>query len=298
MLARLMGHNRLFRFWERMGLHVTPVHFYQPTPDTRNLNEKLWKSPSAMPGVQIDLDEIVAWFSQIVAPLAEEFRALADDTLVEGGAFRIANNRFESVDAECLYGLIRTGKPKRILEIGMGYSTVLAAEAIERNMRDDPSYSCDLKSIDPYPNETLVSALGSSITINRSPVQDISLSEIEALNCGDILFIDSTHVLAIGSDVQFELLEMVPRVKPGVFVHFHDIFLPREYPREWIHNQHRFWTEQYILQAFLAFNDSFKVIWPGQLMHAQRTEVLEKLIPSYCKDNASPGSFWIQRKHL
>ena len=115
------------------------------------------------------------------------------------------------------------------------------------------------------------------------------------LEAGDVLFIDSSHMLRIGSDVQFEYLEILPRLKPGVIVHIHDIFLPAEYPRNWVHDKHIFWNEQYLLQAFLAFNASFEVLWGGSWMHLNHPAELESAFQSYKRENQWPGSFWIRR---
>ena len=111
----------------------------------------------------------------------------------------------------------------------------------------------------------------------------------------DILFIDSSHVLRIGGDVQYEYLEILPRLARGVIVHSHDIFLPAEYPRHWVLEEHKFWTEQYLLQAFLAFNDSFEVLWAGSYMHLKHPEKLEEAFSSYKRERTLPGSFWMRK---
>jgi hypothetical protein len=115
------------------------------------------------------------------------------------------------------------------------------------------------------------------------------------LGADDILFIDSSHVLRIGSDVQYLFLEVLPRLAPGVLVHIHDIFMPAEYPREWVLTHGYFWTEQYLLQAFLTFNTSWEVIWAGSFMQLNHRESLACAFPQAVLD-AMPGSFWIRRK--
>jgi hypothetical protein len=118
-----------------------------------------------------------------------------------------------------------------------------------------------------------------------------------ALGENDILFIDSTHVLRIGSDVQYEFLEVLPRLRPGVYVHIHDIFMPAEYPEAWVRREHRFWTEQYLLQAFLCYNGAFEVIWAGSYMHLKHPDELAAAFASY-GPGRHPGSFWIRRRDL
>ena len=136
--------------------------------------------------------------------------------------------------------------------------------------------------------------LPSDVELWRLPIQDVSLDEFQSLRKNDILFIDSSHVCKIGSDVQFLFLEVLPRIRPGVVVHIHDIFMPMEYPKQWVLDQHLFWNEQYILQTFLSFNTTFEVLWAGQWMHIKHPDALMKAFPSY-KTGVWPGSFWFRR---
>lgn len=291
-LARALGHPRLFRMWERLGLHVMPIDCYQPVPHSRTLRESLWTGRSAMGGVRVDLDAQEALLADLCARFGSEFDDLASRRDDGSGRYHMRNSRFESVDAELLYGLVRRGKPRRIVEIGTGYSTLLALEALGRNEREGgPRWS--MLTVDPFPPVWLRGRAG--VEIRACAVQDVPLSEFESLEAGDILFIDSTHVLAIGSDVQYEFLEVVPRVKPGVLVHVHDIFLPAEYPRNWVLGWRRYWTEQYLLQAFLAFNPSFETIWAGHMMHMDRSAALGRLLKSYDPASVEPGSWWMRR---
>ena len=125
--------------------------------------------------------------------------------------------------------------------------------------------------------------------------QDIPLTEFARLQAGDILFIDSSHVLKIGGDVQYEFLEVLPRLNPGVLVHVHDIFLSAEYRREFVLGACRFWTEQYLLQAFLCFNDRFAVLWGSSLMHLRHPDALQAAFASYRPAAHWPASCWLRR---
>ena len=117
-----------------------------------------------------------------------------------------------------------------------------------------------------------------------------------SLRENDILFIDSSHVCKIGSDVQFEFLEILPRLAPGVVVHVHDIFLPFEYPKTWVKDWHRFWNEQYLLQAFLCGNREFEVLWAGAWMQHRHPDLVEKSFPSFSANRNQMASFWIRRR--
>jgi hypothetical protein len=126
-------------------------------------------------------------------------------------------------------------------------------------------------------------------------VQDVPISEFTRLHENDILFIDSSHVITIGGDVQYEYLEIIPRLEKGVLIHVHDVFFPAEYPKEWVMEKLRFWNEQYILQAFLAFNESFKILFAGSFMHLNYPEKLEKVFAAYNHNVDWPHSLWMRR---
>jgi len=150
-----------------------------------------------------------------------------------------------------------------------------------------------LISIDPYPPPYLRDQIIPSFELVAKKVEHIPLSVFEELDAKDILFIDSSHSIRIGGDVLFEVLEILPRLKPGVFIHFHDIFLPQHYPKDWVLNG-ICWTEQYLLQAFLAFNKSFEIIWSYGLMQTQRPHELASRFqrpPSL----GNGSSLWLRR---
>jgi len=206
---------------------------------------------------------------------------------------------FESVDGEILYCMIRHFKPRTIIEVGLGYSTYLMAQAILKNKEENELYNCNSTAIEPYPSDTLKAGLPGLSKLIDQKVQSVSISEFGKLSDSDILFIDSSHVLKIGSDVPYEYLDVLPRLQKGVIIHVHDIFLPAQYPKEWLFDYRRFWSEQYLLHAFLLFNDSFEVLWAGHYMHLNNPEALERAFRSYSTDECWPrlpiGSFWIRK---
>jgi len=219
----------------------------------------------------------------------------------KGGGFTLGNfqKAFESVDAEVLYAMIRGSKPARVLEIGSGWSTLLSLRALEANRAEsggDPA--ARLTAIEPYPHAFVRDAIAARPELAEmldEQVQGLPLDLFSSLGAGDILFIDSSHVLRIGSDVQYEFLEILPRLRPGVLVHVHDIFLPGEYPRDWVFGpEHRFWNEQYLLQAYLIGNARTEVVWGSSWMHRRHPEALEKAFASYDRDTRFPGSFWFR----
>lgn len=275
------------------GFHITPVHFYQPVPNVRELPDSLWDRECNPIGMDLRLEE------QVI--LLREFTRHRDayETLPRtdtgDGRFYLQNSKFESVDAEILFCFIRTLRPRRIIEIGAGFSTLLMVEVIQSMMAEDPEYDCSITSIEPYPAAGFKEKLPSFVTVIEQPVETLALDTFLSLRANDILFIDSSHVLKIGGDVQFEILHVIPSVAKGVAVHVHDVFIPGEYPSHWVKEEHRFFTEQYLLQAFLSFNDSFEVVWSGAAMQRKHPNELAKAFSSYTSDAIVPGSFWIRR---
>ena len=293
LLRRLAHDPKYFELWQSHGFHVASVHYYQPIPDTRVLPLSLWNRVSDLPGVDIREEQQKQLLSEIVGRFKDEYTAIPEGASTQEFHYYLGNVAFEAVDAEMLFGLIRLLKPRRLYEIGSGFSTLLTADALRRNRVD--GYSCRFIAIDPDASAELEAKLPRDVALWRVPVQEVSLDEFESLCENDILFIDSSHVCKIGSDVQFLFLEVLPRLRPGVVVHIHDIFMPVEYPKQWVLDEHRFWNEQYLLQMFLSFNTTFEVLWAGQWMHIKYPDLLMKAFPSY-KAGVSAGSFWFRRR--
>lgn len=191
--------------------------------------------------------------------------------------------------------MIRKQKPKRIYEIGSGFTTYLSAQAAEANRKLD-GHTSELIAIEPYPNPVLKKGFPGLTKLMDTKLQDIPLDFFNVLEEGDILFIDSSHILNIGSDVAYEFLELLPRLNKGVIVHIHDIYLPYEYPKSMIFDEKKFYNEQYILQAFLINNNLFEVLFAGYFMHVNHSSALEKSIPAYkANSHQKPVSFWIKK---
>ncbi len=265
-----------------------------PVPDTAQLPENQWTKLSELVGVdmngqgQINLLKIFSMYR-------EEYDKFPITKTTTPYQYFIHNKSFESVDGEVLYCMIRHFKPKKILEIGSGFSTMLSAQAIHRNKVENSSYYCKLEVVDPYATEIIRAGFPGLTKLNLSKAQDTPLSSFQNLGKDDFLFIDSSHVLKIGSDVQYLFLEVFPRLKPGVIIHIHDVFIPSEYPRNLVLKEHLFWSEQHLLQAFLAFNTHFRVLWGGSYMHLKHPELLEASFKSYTRNAEPPGSFWMKR---
>jgi predicted O-methyltransferase YrrM len=300
-----------FRALQRAGISVTPNHFYWPIPDIAELERRPWAAPSALPGVDLRLPQQLEFLENVSTRYAGELHFSNVPNLET--EYHYNNGYFESVDAEIAYCMVRHHKPARIIEVGGGMSSRLLATALQLN-RDQYDIPGELITIDPFP-ERLGNGWRDLRRLIAKPVQEVDLELFLTLEAGDILFLDSSHVVSIGSDVVREYLEILPRLNRGVIVHAHDIFLPDEYPRDSVLKLLSFWSEQYLMQAFLAFNSAFEVLWGSSAMQAYHPDALEKAFPHWADSHLRmpkgmrtqvptrdgrrvwPSSFWLRRAH-
>lgn len=283
-----------FGLWQKLGFHIVPNHFYHPIPDTSKLPPELFTTETKMIGSSINDAGQVALLETFATEFRAEYEALPRDPTGVPYEFHMNNEMFASVDAEIYYCMIRHYKPKRIMEIGSGYSTRLSSKAALKNISE--GHPCELIAIEPYPKDYLKAGFPGLARLIELPVQKVPLAEFEQLGENDILFIDSSHVLKTGSDVWYEFLEVLPRMAKGVITHVHDICLPADYPYQLVMKDRMFFTEQYILQAFLAHNDSYEVMFGRHYMHMHHPDLLKAAFSSYKQNkNDWGGSFWIRR---
>lgn len=274
------------RVFARVGFDLTRRHFYSPIPQTLPAD---WDTPRPMRGIRMDLDEQLRWLERSVAPTAHEFippvRVAGDYNFVyENGAFGHG-------DADVLYGVIRNLQPARIVELGSGHSSVVIRLALERNQADGKG--CDYRVFDPYPTDHLVGTGAAALNAEPIPAEQVPDSVFEELRSGDVLFVDTTHTVKIGNDVLRIVLDALPLLAKGVIVHFHDIFLPYEYPSSFFVDHEFYWAEQYLLQAFLAFNPDFELCACLHALARQRKTELATICPAAAGGN--PASLWLRR---
>lgn len=207
--------------------------------------------------------------------------------------FNFENANMVSFDIEILHSFVREYKPKKIFEIGSGSSTLVMINALSLNGDDG-----FLKAHDPYPNKTLRSGnIQELFTLDTRKAEEIEPSYFLQLEENDILFIDSTHVVRIGGDVVHLFLEVIPRLNKGVLVHIHDILFPKQYFKDWVLKRKYFWSEMYLLQAFLSFSNMFEILWCSSYMHCKYDQrELRKVFPHYDPKKHFPGSIWIRKK--
>lgn len=211
--------------------------------------------------------------------------------------YYINNGDFGLISATVLHCMVRYFTPKVIIEVGSGNSTYVSARACLMNHKQ--GQNTNLISIEPYPNQVLKKGFPGLSKLIPKKVEEVDLDVFTDLGDGDILFIDSSHVVRMGGDVNFLYLEVLPRLKKGVIVHIHDIFFPTQYPKDWIIRKRNFWTEQFLLQAFLTYNNQFQVLWCGSYINLKYPVKLKLTFPPPYglgfQENYFSSSFWMRK---
>lgn len=280
----------------KFGFLPVPVHFYHPIPDIKDLkHRKIWSKTSKMGGIKIDKEECLKFIKHLGDKYENECE-WPNDPSADSMQFHLNNGNFSYGCAAPLHCIIREYKPGRIVEIGSGNSSKIIAAAIRLNEKD--GYETQYTIIDPY-LRIVEENFTKNTQIIRQRVELLDNKIFESLKENDILFIDSSHVCKIGSDVNFLILDILPLLKKNVFIHFHDIPLPFEYPEVYSTNStfRAFWTESYLLQAFLTCNTDFQVLLPMVYLQHHYLEQLKKYFPKSNNTNWGwvSGSFWIKR---
>jgi len=288
----LFTDQEFFPIYERRGIHMTPANFNYPVPVLSELDGSIWTTESEMVGIDMNLYGQERLIDDLAKHYFREYFALNADPLSAPGAYS-RNVGYGGTDGAMLYSIIRSRKPRRIIEIGSGNSTLLATIALRKN-EEEGALPCHITSIEPYPAPYLHDALSGSGQILQRRVETVSLEHFMALNENDILFIDSSHTVRVGGDVIFEINEVLPRLRKGVVVHIHDISFPLNYSRKLIVEMQCFWAEQYMLQAFLAFNSKYRVLWCFSYVQAKRQDILRKYFPDYRPGRNHMGAFWME----
>lgn len=283
------NYDRYFSLWEQHGFHITPNHFYQAIPDTRTLRDALWEKESELVGIDLNLDTQLHLLRNVFPQFSEEYNKFPMEPTGVPYEFYFNNPNFSGTDALVLYCMVRYFKPRRIIEVGSGYSTFVSAQAALRNG------NTKLICIEPYPMEVLKQGFPGLTELIPSKVEDVDLDLFSQLEENDILFLDTSHVVRCGGDVNLLYLEVIPRLRNGVIVHSHDIFFPKEFPKSWILELHFFWTEQYLLQAFLIYNYAFEMLFSNSYMGLKYLAEMKATFP-FSHPWWGGGSFWMRKK--
>ena len=282
------------------GFHFIRRHYEVPIPEEDDL---AYERNLQLVGIDMNDDLQAKFLNDVILKYKNEFNKFPIHETDNPQQFYLVNGNFMAGDANTYYSLIHYLKPKTIIEIGSGNSTLLAIHAIDKNMEEatgEGEYNCSLISIDAYPRKSLLEVKDHLKELKKYKVQEVELDYFNQLVSGDILFIDSSHVLRSGGDVWWEYCEILPRLKKGVYVHVHDISLPKPYHRVY-YDTYRYYNEQYLLQALLTYSSKFEVIWASTYFFDKYPEKLACLSPEYelmreAYPLAEPSSFWIRVK--
>ena len=266
-------------------------HFYSPVADPvdiRRREGRIWARQDAMSGIDLHEDRQLA--------LLRQLKGLVDDLdwpvdkPEDPTQYFYGNDQYPVLDAEFLWAALRHFRPRRFIEVGSGFSSLITAQANRRHFGGALEFSC----IEPYPRQFLIDGVEGVSRLVRERVEDVDPAFFDHLDQGDILFIDSSHVSKVGSDVNHLFFEVLPRLRPGVLVHIHDIFLPDEYPKAWVIDQGRHWNEQYLVRAFLQFNRAWEVVWAAHFMGTRHTAAVQDVFGRFPRLGGG-GSLWLQR---
>jgi hypothetical protein len=268
-------------------------HFYSPIVDVDELRaqeSRVWPAGGKVLGIDFNdahHEQVLREYFPRFYPSFAYPRKAGDDPL----RFFLDNDQFSWLDCRALFVLLRAWRPKRYIEVGSGFSTLLVADVNRRFLDGSMKISC----IEPYPRDYLRSpSLGLERLITRK-VQDADPGVFDELDAGDVLFIDSSHVAKTGSDVNHLCFEVLPRLHRGVRIHFHDIFLPADYPKPWVLDENRSWNEQYVVRALLMFSNAFRVLFGSSYAVVAHAGALREALRDPEGAYYGGGSLWIEK---
>lgn len=281
--SAVAAYSLVRRAFEAVGLQLVLKTYYSPIPDVSQLPASVWDEPDPMRGIAFDLDAQVATLRN----LSDRMREFAPQPGVHG--YVPDNPSYPPADARLLYAMIRTHRPKSVVELGSGQTTRVIAQACSANaLEGDP---VTFRAVDPHP---IVAGddLPGLTELLRVDAQQLPDDAVTGLTAGDMLIVDTTHVSKVASDVNRIVLRLLPLLAPGVFVHFHDIHLPYEYPK-YFSDMGLYWNEQYVLQAFLSMNPSYEVVSAVWTLCRDRAE--DAVATGLARPGESGAAFWMRR---
>lgn len=291
-LMRLAGYDN-FKFTSKMFflIGVLPIadYYYDPFSKIKIKNYK--NTERDISSIDFNIKFQLDFFKNF--SYQKELKEIPYNK-TENKQFYYNNPNFTAGDAEYYYSLIRFVKPKNIIEIGAGFSTLVAIESIKMNKCEDTNYNCKLTCIEPYEFKWLKNK---EVNFIENIVENIDINLFRSLNYNDILFIDSSHIIKPDGDLLFIFMNILPILNSGVYIHFHDIFTPRDYPDFWVKDKILLWNEQYLLESFLSYNNKYQVTCSLNFLKNNYWQNIKNYFPILSEHpDTEPGSFWILKK--
>jgi hypothetical protein len=269
-----------------------PGHYYSPLIDNdavRAMQERIWPASPVLMGIDLRNDYQKSLLSTEFPNYAPDFLyPQSKEQCANTCDFYIQNDQYTGLDALALFCFLRTFRPKRLIEAGCGYSTLLSADVNRRFFNGGLDITC----IEPYPADFIRQGVPGVAKLFQQKIEEVPLDLYSTLEAGDFLFIDTSHVAKTGSDVNHIYFEILPRLKPGVIIHIHDIFFPDDYPKKWVIDDGRGWNEQYILRALLMFSNAFEVLFGCYNAYFKFPDLIRALSGGAL---VGGGSLWIRK---
>jgi hypothetical protein len=275
-----------------LGRTFPPGHFHSPYPSVDEIHryaDRLWgEQPPTLPAIDLNVEgqlELLAKLGAFHASLP--FPERPDPSF----RYHFENGYYSYGDATVLFSMFRYLEPQHVVEVGSGFSSAVLLDTNERFFEN----RIECTFIDPDPDRLVALARPGDLErsqLMRTRVQGVPLAAFRSLGANDVLLIDSSHVSKAGSDVNYLFFDVLPALAPGVHVHFHDVFYPFEYPRQWVEERRWAWNEAYLLRAFLEHNAAFEIRFFNDYLFRFHVDVLERMLPTMLR--GSGGSIWLR----
>lgn len=294
-IIKILDHMPYIRGLKRYQTSFIPGHYYSTVPNHEDIDIAIkWASTNDIQGIDLNQENQINLLKRLV-----EFYGTLDysEHQESKNRYHYLNNYFQHSDAVLLQTLVLYKRPKKIIEIGSGFSSALMLDIKDKYFKSD----LELIFVEPYPEERLDKLLresdmiDKSVKIVKSKVQDVHIEYFSSLSENDILFIDSSHVSKAGSDLNFLLFKILPVLKSGVLIHFHDVFFPFEYPENFL-KRGFYWNENYLLQSFLMYNKAFEILFFNDFITKINLPIIDYFKTTYpLMFKMQTGSLWLKK---
>ncbi|MFK8011970.1 MAG: class I SAM-dependent methyltransferase [Marinicellaceae bacterium] len=272
-----------------------PGHFYSPVVNPHDITprqDQIWPEKPDIKGIDFNEHYHQKVLQEFYPKYISQYNYVeSHDQTHSDNEYYTQNSQFSWLDSRTLFVLLNQWQPKKMIEVGSGFSSLLTANVNHTLLNDGIDFTC----IEPYPRDFLKKKIPGLNNVVIEKVEDVDKKVFTNLQAGDILFIDSSHVSKTGSDVNFLFFEILPILNKGVKIHIHDIFFPHDYLKEWVIDENRSWNEQYLLRALLMFSDTFKVLFGCSYAQHKYPDLVVKALNHKDKHGFGGGSIWIEK---